>query len=130
MVPAVKGLERRWSWCGPAVHGWVPTDILSEISMEQNPDKGKQTQSHIPNIQDFAIKPKSQIQKHTTKTVLILDEKYHENRACCTPKKDRQKLRGSPMGFLNFRRNSVRIHKARRNSTDFLPEFPCYPTEN
>ncbi|KAJ8431289.1 hypothetical protein Cgig2_026265 [Carnegiea gigantea] len=41
---------------------------MSLFRMEQNPDKGKQTQSYIPTIQDFVIKPKSQIQTQTHPT--------------------------------------------------------------
>ena len=36
--------------------------------MEPSSDKGKQTQSYVPTIQDFAIKPKSQIQTQTHPT--------------------------------------------------------------
>ena len=36
--------------------------------MEPNSDKGKQTQSYVPTIQDFVIKPKSQIQTQTCRT--------------------------------------------------------------
>jgi len=35
---------------------------MSLFQMELKPDRGKQIQSYVPTIQDFAIKPKSQIQ--------------------------------------------------------------------
>jgi len=41
---------------------------LSLFQMEPNSHKGQQTQSYVPTIQDFAIKPKSQIQTHTYPT--------------------------------------------------------------
>jgi len=36
--------------------------------MEPNPDRGKQTQSYVPTIQDFAIKSNRQIQTQTHPT--------------------------------------------------------------
>ena len=38
---------------------------MSLFQMEPNPDRGRQIQSYVPTIQDFAIKPKSQFQKRT-----------------------------------------------------------------
>jgi len=38
---------------------------MSLFHMEPNPYNGKQIQSYVPTIQDFAIKPNGQIQTQT-----------------------------------------------------------------